>query len=285
MGKYEALYRLVVKEGLVDPAAAIDPGEASWSDLALVHTPAYLDRLKSGGLSRTEERRLGLPWSPVLLRRSRMAVAGTIEAARFALADGIGANLAGGTHHAFPDHGEGYCVLNDVAVAVAVLRRSGEAGRVLVVDLDVHQGNGTAAIFADDPETFTFSMHGARNYPWVKPASSLDVNLPDQTGDESYMEALVDNLEKAYQLASPELVFYLAGVDTVVGDRFGRLAMTVAGLRLREQYVLGAARRRGVPLAMLLAGGYAKTPLATARLHAVAHRERKAVYGDSGTGH
>ena len=278
MGKYEALYRIIVEEGLLHPDDAIDPGEAAWSDLELVHTPAYLDALRKGGLTEGEERRLGLPWSPALVRRSRMAVQGTIQAARFALADGIAANLAGGTHHAFPDHGEGYCVLNDVAVAVAVLRRSGETGRVLVVDLDVHQGNGTASIFADDPRTFTFSMHGARNYPWVKPASSLDVDLPDGTGDEEYMDALVDKLEKAYRLSSPELVFYLAGVDAVAGDRFGRLALTSAGLREREHYVLETARRHGSPLAFLPAGGYAKTPLETAELHAAVHRERKSVF-------
>jgi acetoin utilization deacetylase AcuC-like enzyme len=162
---------------------------------------------------------------------------------------------------------------------VAVLRRSGETGRVLVVDLDVHQENGTASIFAADPRTFTFSMHGARNYPWVKPASSLDVDLRDGTGDEEYMDALVDKLKKAYRLSSPELVFYLAGVDPVAGDRFGRLALTSAGLRKREHYVLETARRPETPLAFLPAGGYAKTSLETAELHAAIHREQKSVFG------
>ena len=149
----------------------------------------------------------------------------------------------------------------------------------VVIDTDVHQGNGTASIFADDPRTFTFSMHGARNYPWVKPASSLDVDFRDGTGDEEYMDALVDKLEKAYRLSSPELVFYLAGVDPVAGDRFGRLALTSAGLRKREHYVLETARRHGTPLAFLPAGGYAKTSLETAELHAAIHRERKSVFG------
>ena len=279
MGKYEALYRILIEEGLIAPDDAHDPGEADWSDLALVHTNEYLDALRRGTLDRQAERRLGLPFSEVLLRRSRMAVQGTIDAGRFALEDGVAANLAGGTHHAFPGHGEGYCLLNDVAVAVRVLTRSQAIENSLVVDLDVHHGNGTAAIFAEDPSTFTFSIHGEKNYPWVKPPSSIDVALRDGTGDDEYLDALAGRLDDAISASHPDLVFYLAGVDAAAGDRFGRLSLSPEGLRRRDRYVLDAARRYGIPITLLLSGGYAKTPQMTAELHAIVHRERRAVYG------
>ncbi len=279
MGKYEALYRILIEEGLIVPADAHDPGEAHWSDLALVHTHEYLDTLRSGSLNSEAERRLGLPFSEVLLRRSRLAVQGTIDAGRFALEEGIAANLAGGTHHAFPGHGEGYCLLNDVAVTVRVLKSSKEIENTLVLDLDVHHGNGTASIFAEDPSTFTLSIHGAKNYPWVKPPSSIDVALPDGTGDEEYLKALSDHLDTAISESRPDLIFYLAGVDAAAGDRFGRLSLSPEGLGRRDRYVLGAARRHGIPITLLLSGGYAKTPQMTAELHAIVHRERRAVYG------
>ncbi|MXX78048.1 MAG: histone deacetylase, partial [Gemmatimonadales bacterium] len=239
MGKFLALRRILERDGIIGPRDIVEPQEASWEDLALVHTPEYMDKLRHGTLGRAEERRLGLPWSPALVRRSRLAVRGTIDAAWMALEDGVAANLAGGTHHAFPDHGEGFCVLNDVGVAVRVLRRGGWIRRALVVDLDVHQGNGTAAVFADDPETFNFSMHGAVNYPFKPTPSDLDVALPDGAGDEEYQEALRRFLPEAVNRSRPDLVFYLAGVDVVAGDRFGRLALTRAGLVRRDRRVIG----------------------------------------------
>lgn len=272
MGKFPALFRILTAEGRVTAAEIVEPSEASWEELALVHTPDYLRRLETGAFERAELRRLGLPWSPALVRRSRLAVRGTVNAAWMALEDGVAANLAGGTHHAFPDHGEGFCVLNDVGVAVRLLRRGGWIRRALVIDLDVHQGNGTAAVFADDPDTFTFSMHGARNYPFHKVPSDLDVPLADGTGDADYLTALGRHLRAALEAARPDLVFYLGGVDVLEGDRFGRLSLTRAGLEARDRLVVGTVRDRGHPLTLLLSGGYAENDEETADLHASAHR-------------
>ncbi len=279
MGKFPALERKLLAEQLTRPSSVVEPGEATWEELSLAHTPGYLAKLREGRLSRAEERRLGLPWSHRLVHRSRVAVRGTVNAAWMALEDGIAANLAGGTHHAFADHGEGFCVLNDVAVAVRVLRRAGWIERALIVDLDVHQGNGTAALFASDPRTFTFSMHGARNYPFRKIPSSLDVELPDETTDGGYLERLEPALAEAFERARPDLLFYLAGVDVVAGDRFGRLALTPAGLSRRDAHVVRSAREARVPLVLLLSGGYAATPAETAELHATALRAAAAVHG------
>ncbi len=272
MGKFLALRRILERDRIIRPDGVVEPAEAAWEDLALVHTPRYLHKLRHGALGRAEERRMGLPWSSALVRRSRLAVRGTVNAAWMALEDGVAANLAGGTHHAFPDHGEGFCVLNDVGVAVRVLRRGGWIRRALVVDLDVHQGNGTAAVFADDPRTFTFSMHGAGNYPFRPTPSDLDVALGDGTGDEEYEAALRRVLPEVVSRSRPDVVFYLGGVDVVAGDRFGRLALTPAGLERRDRFVIETVRGEGLPLALLLSGGYAETPERTAELHAIAHR-------------
>lgn len=208
---------------------------------------------------------------------------GTINACRFALEDGIAANLAGGTHHACPDHGEGFCVLNDVAIAVRTLRREGRAKRFAIIDLDVHQGNGNAIAFGpeggNDPACFTFSMHGAKNFPMHKPASDLDIGLPDKCGDAEYLDTLAEHLERVLEDARPELVIYLAGVDVVEGDRYGRLAITRDGLYERDRFVLETAKGMGLPTALLLSGGYATTPRETADLHATAHRAARKVYG------
>jgi acetoin utilization deacetylase AcuC-like enzyme len=214
-----------------------------------------------------------VPWSTALWRRSRLATQGTLMAARAALEDGLAANLAGGTHHAFPGHGEGFCVLNDVAVAIRVLQRDGRVQRALVIDLDVHQGNGTAAIFADDADVFTFSMHGERNYPTRKMRSTLDVGLDDGIGDAQYLALLGRHLEEILAGFVPEIVFYLAGVDPVVGDRYGRLALSDEGLRQRERRVLEACRSRGLPVVITIAGGYAPTPERTAALHSIVFEE------------
>ncbi len=279
MAKFPALHWLLLREGLIRPADVVTPRQADWSDLLRVHTPAYLARLATGTLSRHAERRMGLPWSERLVYRSRLAVQGTINAAMMALEDGIAANLAGGTHHAFPDHGEGFCVLNDVAVAIRLLKQSCWIRRALIVDLDVHQGNGNAAIFADDAAVFPFSMHGAKNYPFEKPPSTLDVPLPDATTDAAYLDMLDAHLPVAIEQAQPDLIFYLAGIDVVKNDRFGRTALTRDGLHARDAYVLETVRDRGCPIVLLLSGGYAATPELTADLHAVAHREARRVFG------
>ena len=273
MGKFPALHRLLLEEGVIRPEDVVAPREADWSDLLLVHTREYLDKLATGAQSRQEERRMGLPWSPRLVRRSRLAVQGTINAAMMALHDGLAGNLAGGTHHAMPDWAEGFCVLNDVAVAIRVLQHARWLRRALIVDLDVHQGNGNAAVFAGDDEVFTFSMHGAKNYPFRKPPSSLDVALPDGTDDDGYLDALHRHLPAALDAARPDLVFYLGGIDVRSGDRFGRLALSRDGLHARDRFVIESVLERGLPLVLLLSGGYAATPEETADLHAIMYRE------------
>jgi len=278
MGKFPALYRILRNEDLIRERHVVAPRQADWADLRRVHTSSYLSRLARGALSEEAERRMGLPWSKRLVHRSRLAVQGTINAAFMALTDGLAANLAGGTHHAFPGHGEGFCVLNDVAVAVRTLQTACWVQRVLIVDLDVHQGNANAAVFADDESVCTFSMHAARNYPFEKPSSSVDVPLHDDIGDEAYLDALHTHLPEALDAARPDLVFYLGGIDVAADDRFGRMALSRDGLRARDRYVFDQLRRRGLPVVLLLSGGYAETAEATADLHAISHREAARVF-------
>ena len=279
MGKYPALHRILLAEDLIRPDGVHEPDECDPRDLMLVHTRTYVERVLGGSLEEDTAKRIGVPWTPALARRSRLAVQGTIDAARMALEDGIAANLAGGTHHAHAGRGEGYCVFNDVAVAIRVLQREARIARALVVDLDVHQGNGTAAIFEGEESVFTFSMHGEKNYPLRKERSSLDLPLPDSLDDETYLLLLAQHLPGIIERARPDLVVYLAGVDVVRGDRFGRLALTREGLTRRDRFVLETVHERGIPLLLLLAGGYARTPELTADLHAIAHREAARVYG------
>jgi acetoin utilization deacetylase AcuC-like enzyme len=264
---------LILADGTIDAADLVAPEPIDADSLALVHTPDYLEKLTGPGLSAAEQRLLGIPWSEALWMRSRLAVGGTLLAARAALADGLAANLAGGTHHAFADHGEGFCVLNDVAVAIARLRAERRIDRAVVIDLDVHQGNGTAAIFEGVEPVFTFSMHGGRNYPARKQRSSLDVPLDDGTGNEAYLYTLMRHLPSALDRARPDIAFYLAGVDVAAGDRYGRLALTDEGIRRRDRRVIEEVRERSIPLAIVLGGGYAATRLRTAELHALTFRE------------
>lgn len=277
MSKYPRVFERLRASGVVADSEVMQPEEAPLEWLARVHTADYLAKLEAGTLSDQEVRRLGVPWSPRLWRRSRLAAAGTLLAARAALEDGLAGNLAGGTHHAFADRGEGFCVLNDVAVAVRALQDAGEARRALIVDLDVHQGNGTAAIFAGDPDVFTLSLHGERNYPTQKMRSTLDVGLPDGTDDAAYLAALEPALEAALASFAPDVAFYLAGVDPAAGDRYGRLALSEEGLRRRDRHVVGELRGRGVPVVLLLAGGYASSAERTAGLHANTFHEAAAV--------
>ena len=276
MGKYPLLHAQLLAAGIVAPADVMTPEEAPLAMLARVHTAGYLQQLATGTLPAAAVRRLGVPWSAHLWRRSRLAVHGTWLAARAALAEGLAGNLAGGTHHAFPDHGEGFCVLNDVAVAVRALAAEALLQRVLIVDLDVHQGNGTAAIFAADREVRTLSLHGERNYPLHKPPSTRDVGLADGVGDEEYLAVLATELATALEAAQPQIVFYVAGVDVVAGDRFGRLALTTDGLRRRERHVIETVRACGVPLVIVPGGGYAPSAQRTAELHAIVYEEAAA---------
>ncbi|WP_418315427.1 histone deacetylase [Piscinibacter sakaiensis] len=258
IGKYALLHARVAAEA---PAIELHEAPAASDDqLALVHTRRYIEAVAAGRLSAAEQREIGFPWSEAMVERSRRSVGATIAAARTALQSGIAANLAGGTHHAAADKGSGFCVFNDVAVAARQLQREASRQlRIAVIDLDVHQGNGTASIFRDDQTVFTLSLHGAKNFPFRKEASDIDVELPDGCTDEPYLAALDEALQRlwAAQCAGgPDLIFYLAGADPHEGDRLGRLKLSAAGLAERDRRVLDAARRRGVPLAMVMAGGY-----------------------------
>ncbi len=273
ISKYLLLRNLLMAEGLLAVGNVLEPEPIDIETAALVHTRAYLDKLQASALSAPEQRRLGLPWSQELWRRSRLAAGGTLQAARTALEAGLAGNLAGGTHHAFPDHAEGFCVLNDIAIAIERLRAEGAIRRAAVVDLDVHQGNGTAAIFERVDVVFTFSMHGERNYPLVKMRSDLDVPLADGTRDREYLDILGQHLPTVLERSQADLVFYLAGVDVAAGDRYGKLSLTDEGIRSREECVIETVRDRGLPLVIVLGGGYAVTRARTAELHAHVFRE------------
>ena len=240
---------------------------ASDGELALAHTPLYVSAVIDGTLSPAQQREIGFPWSEAMVARARRSVGATIAAARAALAGGVAANLAGGTHHASADKGAGYCVFNDVAVAARLMQaewhraRHASLLRIAVIDLDVHQGNGTAAIFADDTTVFTLSMHAAKNFPFRKEPGDLDIELPDGCRDAEYLDALdlaLEELWRRHEHAPPGLVFYLAGADPHEGDRLGRLKLTTAGLAERDRRVLAAARERRIPVAMSMAGGYGR---------------------------
>ena len=264
MGKYRLLRERVAADlpqiGLSEPAPASD------GELALVHTPTYVAAVCEGLLSAAQQREIGFPWSERMVERSRRSVGATIAAARTALREGVAANLAGGTHHASAERGAGYCVFNDVAVAARLMqaewhRQRRRLLRIAVIDLDVHQGNGTAAIFRDDPTVFTLSIHAEKNFPFRKEASDLDVDLPDGCADGQYLAALDTALARLWQrheAAPPGLIFYLAGADPHEGDRLGRLKLSTAGLAERDRRVFAAARERRIPLALSMAGGYGR---------------------------
>jgi acetoin utilization deacetylase AcuC-like enzyme len=256
--KYPLLRERVVADGIVSAADVLEPEPVPWAWLESVHDGALVSRIRLGELTVRESRGLGLPWSPELVERARRAVGGSVEAARFAVAHGLGMNLGGGTHHAGRDFARGYCLFNDVGVALSVLRAEGAAGRALVVDCDVHQGDGTAHLFAGDPQTFTLSLHGARNYPFQRIPSDLDVDLPSGTEDAGYLAALDEALDVAIPRAQPDLAFYLAGADPWEGDRLGRLSLTKEGLRARDELVLDRLRATGASVCVVLAGGYAE---------------------------
>ena len=268
MAKYAGLRERILADGIVRPEDLHEAPAAAWEDIRLVHTPDYVDAVATGTLPRDVQRRIGFPWSPQMVARSRRSVGATIAASRVALEDGLAANLAGGTHHGFADRGEGFCVFNDVAVAARALQRDLSARRIAVIDLDVHQGNGTAAIFAGDASVFTFSMHGDKNFPFRKETSDLDVPLADGTGDDEYLDLLRSHLGGVLDRHQPDFVFYLAGADPYEGDRLGRLKLTIDGLRARDELVFDACRRAGLPVAVTMSGGYAHDVDAIITIHA-----------------
>ena len=268
MAKYSRLRERILAEGIVAPEDLHEAPLASLDDLRLVHDPGYVDAVANGTVRPEIQRRIGFPWSLQMVERSRRSVGATIAAARAALDDGMAANLAGGTHHAFADRGEGFCVFNDVAVGVRVLQGNGHANRIAIVDLDVHQGNGTAAIFSGDPSVFTFSMHGDKNYPFKKEVSDLDVPLADGTGDDEYLSLLRTHLPDVLNRHQPDFVFYLAGADPFEGDRLGRLKMTIEGLRRRDEIVMEACTKARLPVAISMSGGYANDVDEIVTIHA-----------------
>lgn len=255
--KYSRLRERVLAEGLVESEDLCVPPGATDLQLLRAHTHSYLQRVVEGTLTSKEVRRIGFPWSAELVERSRRSVGGSLAASHAALNEGIGANLAGGTHHAHAAWGSGFCVFNDVAVAALDLleRRANES--IVIIDCDVHQGDGTAAIFAEEARVYTFSIHGASNFPFRKTASDLDIALPDRTADEPYLQALESGLVRALEESKASFAFYLAGADPYLADSFGRLSLTKLGLRQRDQLVFDYCQRAGLPLAVVMAGGYA----------------------------
>lgn len=281
MEKYARLRQALLDSGEFQASDFRLPAAASDDELARAHDPAYIARIADGRLDEAAQKAIGFPWSTQMVERSRRSAGATLAACRAALAagNGVAANLAGGTHHAFRDHGEGFCVFNDAAVAARAMQAEGRAGRVLIVDCDVHQGNGTAAILKGDTSVFTFSIHGARNYPFTKEESDLDIELPDRCGDDAYLLQLGHGLDTAFDLARPDLVIYLAGADPYADDRLGRLALSMAGLRERDRQVYARCRERDLPLAIAMAGGYARQIDDTVAIHAATIRLARAMWG------
>jgi acetoin utilization deacetylase AcuC-like enzyme len=272
MKKFSGLYSYLISNEIIRKDRVIEPNMVDFINLMTVHSGRYSKGVWTGELSAREIRRMGLPWTKELAVRSRLAVQGTINAGIMALQDGIAGNLAGGTHHAMPDYGEGFCVYNDVAVAIKVLKQAKWINRVLVIDCDVHQGNGTAEIFKNDSNVFTFSIHGEKNYPFIKPPSDFDIGLPDRTGDRTYLQTLTDALGQVFDIFTPDIIFYLAGIDPLETDHFGRLALTHKGLEERERMVIETVTQKEIPLVLLLSGGYAPTIEETVEAHAIMYK-------------
>lgn len=265
--KYRLVREALLHEELADESDFVSPSAAKDEDVLRVHDPEYVHKLKTGTLTYLEILRMEVAYSKELIDACWLGAGGSIEAGKRALADGCAVNIGGGFHHAYPDHGEGFCVLHDVAIAIRRLQFDRAIKTAMTIDTDVHQGNGTAAIFARDESVFTFSIHQENNYPYPKPPSSLDANLPDGTGDEDYLAILDTHLVRAFKAFRPDLVFYVAGADPYREDQLGGLALTMEGLRRRDDMVFDHARRHAVPVAVTLAGGYARRVANTVRIH------------------
>jgi acetoin utilization deacetylase AcuC-like enzyme len=287
MKKYSMLRERVYEEGICGPGELRVPHPVTDREILRAHDPAYLKKVVSGALTDKEMRRIGFPWSKRMVERSRRASGGTLDACRVALEEGLAANLAGGTHHAFADRGEGFCVLNDSAIAARTLRAEGLVEKVAVLDTDVHQGNGTAAILRKDPNVFTLSIHGAKNYPFRKEESDLDVPLPDGADDGAFLAALSGALDRVLDLGTWDLAIFLAGADPFEDDKLGRLCVTKEGLAERDRMVLEGCRDHDIPVVVTMAGGYAKKVEDTVDIHfqtvkraaELRKRERGTVYG------
>lgn len=279
MEKYNLIPEQLLYEGTLRPNQLFEPAPQPESDILAAHTPAYWDKLRTGTLSARESRRIGFPQSEQLVHRERVINQGTVDCARHALAHGAGMNVSGGTHHAFADRGEGFCLLNDIATAAKVLLRDGLVHKVLVVDLDVHQGNGTAAILRDEPRAFTFSMHCDGNFPMEKEESDLDIPLPPGTGDAAFLQVLRDTLPRLLHDVQPDLVFYLSGVDVLATDKLGRLGLTRDGCKERDRIVLEEVRRRDLPVCVSMGGGYSPQLRDIVEAHCNTFRLAAALWG------
>jgi len=268
MRKYSLLREKVIADGILPAAALRIPEAATDAQILRVHTQDYWWRLQVGALTAQEQRRIGFPWSPQMVERTRRSTGGTIAACHAALDEGIAFNLAGGTHHAHSGFGAGFCVTNDSAVAIRAIQAEKRVHRVVIIDCDVHQGDGTARIFADDSSVFTFSIHGEKNFPFHKAQSNLDIELRDQTADDEYLALVEEGVRRAIAHAGADLAIYLAGADPYVGDRLGRMAVSMNGLAERDRIVLEACRAAGLPVVVTMAGGYARDVEDIATIHA-----------------
>lgn len=278
MIKYELLPEQLLYEGTVSEANFFHPKKLTEAEILQTHTPEYWDKLRLQQLSRKEERAIGLPMSAQLIERGRHIAHGTIECALYAQQHGVALNIAGGTHHAFADRGEGFCVFNDFAIAAHHLLAHQLAQQILIVDLDVHQGNGTAKIFQDNPQVYTFSMHGARNYPLRKETSDLDIGLPDKIEDEAYLKLLRLNLPRLIDEVQPDFIFYLAGVDVLKTDKLGRLGMSLQGCKQRDEFVFQACKRHNIPVAVSMGGGYSERIAHIVEGHANTYRVAQEIF-------
>jgi len=266
--KYRLIKEKLLHDGTIEPADLVEPPPASVEDIALVHRREYIHKLQAGKLSYMEILRLEIPYSPELVRAVWLCAGGSILAGQLALKDGTAANIGGGFHHAYPDHGEGFCVLNDFAIGIRRLQKDKAIARAMTVDCDVHHGNGTAAIFANDPTVFTLSIHQENNYPYPKPPSALDINLRDGAEDDEYVDELDKGLTQALAEFQPDLIYYVAGADPYRDDQLGGLKLTFAGLERRDRLVFEKARAMNIPVAVVLAGGYARRVEDTIVIHA-----------------
>ena len=266
--KYRLIHEQLLRADVAAPDDFLTPGPARDADVLLAHTPAWVTKLRSGTISPREELLMEVPYSAELVRAFWLAAGGSILAAQCALRDRVGISIGGGFHHAFADHGEGFCVINDIAIAIRKLQHEGSIARAMTVDCDVHHGNGTAAIFAADHSVFTLSIHQERNYPFPKPPSSLDINLHDGTEDEEYLAELEHSLDRALAGFKPDMIFYLAGADPYREDQLGGIKLSLHGLELRDRMVFEKARSKRIPVAVTLAGGYARRLQDTIQIHA-----------------
>ncbi len=278
MDKYELIPEQLLYEGTVLDSNFFHPPALSDDEILLTHTPEFLDKLNTQTLSKKEIRAIGFPMSEKLIRRGRHIACGTLMCARFAQEYGVAMNIAGGTHHSFAGHGEGFCIYNDIAISANVLLKEGTIKKALVVDLDVHQGNGTAKIFENEPRVFTFSMHGEKNYPGRKEKSDLDIGLPDKTEDALYLKTLKSTLPRLIDDVRPDMIFYLSGVDILASDKLGRLSVSMAGCKERDRYVLQTCKDANIPVCISMGGGYSPAIKDIIEAHANTFRVASDIY-------